>query len=189
VTLKSRIGDLLRTRTVITYFALKLVEHFLQAEPDHVTNQRRALWTIDDAYFEEFGETGLDLMALYMDKLVGLLRRHDIALTIAVYPWPDQIVNDDRDSIQETFWRDWSAKHDVPFVNFFSDFLVRGDSPNPQVRAREIVTENFIPGDIHWNARGNKLIADRFLEMHSPSFRLMRRKGGNPPVGRVEDQF
>lgn len=159
-------GDFLRTYTVATYIGAKFLESSMSLEPDHVINQRGGLWTINERYYLDYGRTGLELMSVYMDRLVDLLQRHDIGLTVAVYPWPDQIVNGDLNSLQVEFWDEWSNKHRVRFINYFPHFIFDAETNVKGTRAEDILTKYFVADDIHWNARGHKLIADLFLRLH-----------------------
>ena len=70
---------------------------------------RAGLWTVDDRLFEAYGREGLETAREDMDRLRDVLRGHGIPLTVAVYPWPDQILHHDRDSRQASFWRRWTA--------------------------------------------------------------------------------
>ena len=54
-------------------------------------NQRRARWTMDDKLYNEYGKSGLTLAQQHMTELKKLLDKHQIKMTLAVYPWPDQI--------------------------------------------------------------------------------------------------
>lgn len=116
-------------------------------------NIPRSLWASDEKYFNEFGKGGLALSSGYMDQLYNLLRQHNISLSIAVYPWPDQIIKRDIDSVQVRFWQQWSTKRNVKFIDLFPEFI---NETEPET----MLTENFIPGDIHWNAKGHQIMAD-----------------------------
>ncbi len=121
---------------------------------------RAALWTVDDAVYREYGREGLETAARHMDELHAALRRHGVDLTVAVYPWPDQIRVHDVDSRQSRFWREWCAARGARFVDLFPRFA--GGAPDA------IVRRYYIPGDIHWNADGHRLVADGLLEALAP---------------------
>jgi hypothetical protein len=91
-----------------------------------------------------------------MDELVGALRRHGVSLTIAVYPWPEQIRAGDVDSRQARFWKRWAAAHGADFIDYFPQFT---GAPAPA-----LIRRYFIPGDFHWNAEGHRLIARGYLD-------------------------
>jgi hypothetical protein len=116
----------------------------------------RADWTVDHEAYERFGARGLERARAAMDRLQALLVRHGVMLTLVVYPWPAQILAHDRPSIQETYWRDWAAEKDVPFVDLFPLLVVDGD-PWPTIR------ESYVPWDIHLSAMGHARVADAVL--------------------------
>lgn len=127
-------------------------------------NQYRSLWTIQDEPYEDYGRVGLKKAARYMDQLYDLTQQHHITMTIAVYPWPDQIVHHDLDSLQVRFWRDWANTHSVVFFNFFPDFMKAGTDP------LQVLERYFIQGDVHWNETGHRLMADKLLEKMENAF-------------------
>lgn len=120
-----------------------------------------ARWTIEEAAWAAWGRNGLLVAAERMDRLLALLAARDIRLTVAVYPWPDQIFAGDRDSVQRVFWREWARSRGVDFVDLFPPFF-EGDDP------LETIRRYFIPGDIHWNAAGHALIARRIDQEVEP---------------------
>jgi len=95
--------------------------------------------------------------------LYDLLKDHEIKLLIGVYPWPDQIVNNDLNSIQVRFWENWAKERNVRFANFFPCFI-RGDASRQANYAT--LDAYFINGDVHWNEKGHQLIADSFLPFY-----------------------
>jgi lysophospholipase L1-like esterase len=120
----------------------------------HAVNLDRSLWTVDEKLYREYGEQGLGTAAEHMEELYRLLRERGIGLTIAVYPWPDQILREDLDSIQVKFWQSWANRRQITMLNFFPDFIDGRE-------AMDVIREYFIPGDTHWNDRGHRLIARR----------------------------
>jgi len=121
---------------------------------------RAGLWTVQDDVFEAYGREGLELAGQDMDRLQGLLQARGIPLTVAVYPWPDQVRHHDLQSRQVVFWREWAAAHGAGFIDYFPRFI--GTQPPEQVLERY-----FIPGDVHWNEEGHRLIAEGFLDEYS----------------------
>ena len=150
------------TRTVIT-----IIENFFEnpnpffRQTSCSTNLRRAMWTLDNAMYEEYGMVGLEKSKEHLSSLLRLLKNHGIKLTLAVYPWPDQIINHDLHSRHVAFWQEWAIENNVNFLNYFPHFI------NERNR-EEILETYFIPGDIHWNATGHQLIARIFLNSYRP---------------------
>ncbi len=117
--------------------------------------RRAAAWTLEPEIFEQYGREGLEKAQQNMDRLAGLLARHGVGLTVLVYPWPDQILARDTESRHVRVWREWAQKHGAGFIDCFPAFM-RGD---PET----ITREEFIRGDIHWNEKGHRRIAEVVL--------------------------
>ena len=153
----------LRDNTILLYIISNGIYDMVFPErAKYTTNLEISRWTVDKELYEKYGREGLELMKLYMDKLLNLLKEHDIVLTVAVYPWPDQIINNDLDSIQVLFWKDWCKKRNVRFLDYFPYFLSEGGLKD----RKRTLDKYFIKGDWHWNREGHKLIADRFLDFY-----------------------
>jgi hypothetical protein len=144
--------DFLDHHTLLLARGFDLLESPLES-PYH----RGEAWTFDPRLFEEYGREGLARARERMDALHALLRRHGIRLTIAVYPWPDQILKGDRDSLQERFWRGWAEDKGAAFLDYFPLFIDR-EPP------RDVIRRNFIPGDVHWNEAGHRLVSGMLLD-------------------------
>jgi len=113
-------------------------------------------WTFDAGLMAEYGRAGLARARERMDALARLVAARGIRLTIAVYPWPDQILMRDRASLQARFWKSWADEHGVPLIDYFPVF-VRDEPP------RETVRRYFISGDVHWNEAGHRLVAEKLI--------------------------
>ena len=125
-------------------------------------NFPRVLWTVDSRYYNQYAVAGLPLALKHMDELKAFLDSRSVAMRLVVYPWPDQIYRHDLPSRQETIWRAWADAHQVPFLDLFPDFI--GGEP-----ARAILAKYFIPGDVHWNEAGHRLVANRVLAAFFPT--------------------
>ncbi len=154
------IKNLIRENTILPYFLLDKTYDLLSPPKVQTPFQR---WTIDKTLFPVYGEKGLEKATLYMDRLFELLKKHNVKLTIAVYPWPDQIVNNDLNSIQVTFWKKWAEEKKIPLLNYFPCFVASNRS---ETESKLLITDFFIKGDDHWNERGHQLIAEQFLSFY-----------------------
>jgi len=114
-------------------------------------------WTLGGKEYEEYGKKGLAVASAAMTKLSRFLADRKVSLTVVVYPWPAQIDKKDLDSLQVRFWRDWAEKTGSGFVNLFP-FFIDGRDP------KKVYQEYFIPFDIHFNKKGHKLVAAKFLD-------------------------
>ncbi len=124
-----------------------------------VLEKERANWTHDADVFAAYGERGLERAARSMDLLRDLLRKHDVRLTVVVYPWPNQIAAGDQDSKQVQYWRTWASAHGSGFVDLFGEFINRNGS-DPAVTIRKY----YIEGDCHFNAAGHQRVAAAMLQ-------------------------
>ena len=165
-----KIEQILKRDTVMTYLIVKKI-HDLFFSRDYsydydAVNLRDDLWTIDNSIYEEFGKAGLAESARNMELLVNLCRDKKIVFTIAVYPWPDQIIYHDLDSLQVKFWSNWAKKFDAKFINYFPYFI----SPSQgSADIRGILDTYFIPADMHWNTEGHRRVANIFLNHFNTS--------------------
>jgi hypothetical protein len=126
------------------------IDHFVVTNRARVTvkrwiqfalgNKRRAIendhnrigWTTtnpDPAKYLPLGiDGGIARSLQNMTKLSDLLASRSIPLTIVVYPWAQQIAQNDRDSRQVLLWRDFCPGHCKAFVNLFPVFFAAADS-------------------------------------------------------------
>ena len=127
----------------------------------HVLGHRRSSWTHDPRAWAKYGEPGLRSASQHLDALWQLLKARSITMTLVVYPWPDQIVGAERDCVQVTHWRAWTAERGIAFIDLFPVFLDAGPAP-------DVVARYFIPGDMHWNEAGHALVARALLAQLKP---------------------
>ncbi|GJL53995.1 MAG: hypothetical protein NPIRA02_11270 [Nitrospirales bacterium] len=142
-----------------------------EEERRYGVNQQRSLWTVNEETFHDYGQHGLDKARKRMDLLYQLLQRHRKEMTLAVYPWSDQIMHKDLHSRHVTFWEEWAKEHSVPFVNFFPLFI----SPNGD--PKEVLRTYFIEGDVHWNEQGHELMTrELFTKIQGAFPKLLHRQ-------------
>ncbi|WIM10217.1 SGNH/GDSL hydrolase family protein [Enhydrobacter sp.] len=114
--------------------------------------QDRARWTFDPDLMNEWGRRGLEIAGRNLDQIVTMCHDWHCRMTLVVYPWPDNIVAGDRDSIQVTHWRAWAAARHVRFIDGFAPFF--------REPSDVAVRKYFIHGDIHFSERGHRLLYD-----------------------------
>ena len=95
-----------------------------------------------------------------MTQLYELLKKNNIKLSIAVYPWPQTILYDKRENLMKTTWENFCINKCANFINTFPLFMNGGD----QISKRKIIDKYYIENDFHFNLEGNKLIADYFIK-------------------------
>lgn len=109
-------------------------------------------WTYDEMQYKTYGKYGLELSSKYLSNLVELLRTYNINnIVLAVYPWPQQIKRNDLNSLQVTYWRTFSEKHSITFLNLFPVFF------------ENQLKKNLYLTDDHFNEDGHRLVVDSIL--------------------------
>jgi len=154
--------EFIRNHTTLFRFLGRTVKRWLHGSgTGYDLNSFNSMWTIDPEIFEEIGRPGLQRARENMTRLSHLLKEKQIPLTLAVYPYPDQIVHRDLESIQVIFWKDWASEHEIDFLNLFPYFI---HSEDPF----DVLDRYFINGlgysDAHWNVEGHRLVAGVFLD-------------------------
>jgi lysophospholipase L1-like esterase len=117
----------------------------------------RSRWTVepglvDGAYAPLGIEGGITRALGNMQALAALLAAHRIPLTIAVYPWPDQLAGNDRQSRQVAIWREFCVSNCKAFIDLFPVFFTEKD------KHADWYERLYIKGDVHFSAAGNRLI-------------------------------
>lgn len=100
------------------------------------------------------------LLIKTMNKTYELLKKNNIKMSLAVYPWPQQLKNDNVNSKHVTMWKEFCNKKCVKFIDFFPFFFEKKSKSS----FLEVYKKYYYWNDIHFNAVGNKVIADRLLK-------------------------
>ena len=101
-----------------------------------------------------------NLLINIMNKTYELLKKNNIKMSVAVYPWPQQIKNDFVNSKHVTMWEEFCINKCVKFINFFPFFF----EEKKKSSFLEVYKKYYYWNDIHFNAEGNKIIAKRLLK-------------------------
>lgn len=102
-------------------------------------------------------EKGLRKIKAEMGRLAGELRDRNVALTLVVYPWPQQVRAGTRPSRAETEWGAWARENGVQFISLFPVFV--NDTP-----PEEVISQYYWRNDAHWNEEGHWLVAEALLQ-------------------------
>ena len=94
-----------------------------------------------------------------MTKLHNLLKKNNIKLSLAIYPWPQQIKNDVVDSEHVKMWEEFCVLKCEKFINFFPLFFEKKKNSS----YLEVYKKYYFWNDVHFNKDGNKLIANKLL--------------------------
>jgi hypothetical protein len=137
-------------------------------------NRRKAIehdhdrigWTTpnpDPAHYRPLGvEGGIARSLRNMTRLSDLLASRGIPLTIVVYPWAQQIAQNDRDSRQVRLWRDFCPTHCKAFIDLFPAFFAAADAD------KDWYERLYILGDDHFSAAGNRMLYEELAKRLLP---------------------
>ena len=130
------------------------------------SDHNRIGWTTrnpDPAKYKPLGVDGGIARSLEnMAKLSDLLASRGIPLTIVVYPWAQQIAQDDRNSRQEKLWRDFCPGRCKAFIDLFPVFFAAAD------RDKDWYEHLYILGDDHFSAAGNRVLFEELSKRLLP---------------------
>ena len=123
----------------------------------------KAKWTYTNKdklknYQDPISKTEIE-MTQAMSKLHELLKKNDIKLSLVVYPWPQQLKQNDENSRHVKMWKEFCYNRCYKFINFFPFFFQEKKTSS----YLEVYRKYYFWNDIHFNEVGNKIIADRLL--------------------------
>lgn len=148
----------------ISYKTLSYLKNYFFPSMNN-SNEKRSEWTynLDSDAYGDIGVSGsIEKSILIMDKLYQLLSSNDIKLSIGVYPWPNQLKFDSINSIQVEIWNKFSKNRNLKFYNSFPSFYKLIDKKG----VADVLEENYIKGDIHFNSDGAQIIANDYLNFN-----------------------
>ena len=131
---------------------------FLKTNRDDVmffrmTHVGKGLWTNNKDKYSKV-KNGIKQSEKYLKKLFALLNNNNIQSTLIVYPWPTQIQYGDTRHV--VHWEKFSKSNEIDFLNLYNIF--QGD------KKRDIILDNFIYGDIHWNKKGTVKVFNEVIK-------------------------
>lgn len=120
--------------------------------------KERCFWTtdFDCSDFGKIGVRGGIKLALgYMRDLKALLDKHKITMSVVVYPWPSQLVNDAPGHPGVAIWREFCEKNGCAnFLDANPFYFAEVAKSN----VRDVINTYYIPDDVHFNAKGNAVM-------------------------------
>ena len=94
-----------------------------------------------------------------MNQLYDLLKLNNIKLSVAVYPWPQQLLYDTVDSLQVKIWKNFCINKCENFINYFPLFFDK----IKETSFIDVYKKHYFFHDVHFNENGNKLIAEHLI--------------------------
>jgi len=120
---------------------------------------KRTEWITSEAMFEAWGQKGLAIARDYMQRCISLCAKHNLPLTIGIYPWPAMIADGLQRNRYRQEWRNFATKHNLPIIDLFDDLI-----PDDAAERRRLAKALAIEDDDHYNESGHRLWADVILK-------------------------
>jgi hypothetical protein len=163
---------LLLTNYIFEFFERILVRfgvyHLDRGNNGNEFDYEKSAWTYRQVSETEPFETGYAPLGLEggiakekakMTLLWRELAKHNIPISVVVYPYPAQLIYDTVDSRQVRIWRDWCEGKCKRFISVFPVFFAVKQQC-PRFEPGCWYSKYFVFGDIHYNRAGNALVAD-----------------------------
>jgi hypothetical protein len=163
---------LLLTNYIFEFFERILVRfgfyHLDRGNNGNEFDYEKSAWTYRPVSQTEPFETGYAPLGLEggiakekakMTLLWQELAKHNIPISVVVYPYPAQLIYDTADSRQVRIWRDWCEGKCKRFVSLFPAFFA-AKAQCPRLEPGCWYLDYFLFGDIHYNSAGNALVAE-----------------------------
>ena len=98
----------------------------------------------------------------FMDKIFELSKINNFKLSLAVYPWPAQILHDKDTGRTELgkFWENYCKNKCESFINYLDYF----HQLKQEIEKEKIVELYYLKNDVHFNQKGNDIILKKLLE-------------------------
>jgi hypothetical protein len=129
--------------------------------------EMKAKWTYNkEEKIKDYDLTqseGAAEMKATMEKLYIILKKNKIKMSIAVYPWPQQLLKDKKDSLHVKMWRDFCIGRCSNFINMFPVFFDEMEKTS----FLDVYKKYYYWNDVHFNQKGNELIANYLIKNFS----------------------
>ncbi len=96
----------------------------------------------------------------YMDQIYQILEKKDIKFSLAIYPWPQNLLNKKNNYFYRNEWKNFC---NTRCDNFFDYFEIFSSEVNNQ-GYEKVYKSYYIYGDVHFNKKGNILIANKIIK-------------------------
>jgi len=134
-------------------------------ERDHA----RSGWTYNSE-IHGYGELGVDgaikKTIRVMQALHKLTEQYGIKLSVAVYPWPGQVLFDVENSLQVQIWKKFCENRCEYFINSFPSIF----NLSKQIGKQKTIDKLYIKGDIHYSYAGNEVLYLDFLKVFNKGY-------------------
>ena len=96
-----------------------------------------------------------------IDKLYTLLKKNNIKMSLAIYPWPQTLKNDTVNSEHVKMWEEFCFNKCEKFINFFPFFF----NEKKESSYLNVIKEFYFWNDVHFNKKGNIILGEKLIEL------------------------
>ena len=104
---------------------------------------------------------GHKIMTDEMIVLYEILKKNNIKMSLAVYPWPHQLQNDIENSIHVQIWEEYCKGRCENFINYFPFFFNELKSTS----FLKTYEKYYFKNDPHFNKNGHQILAQKLIEI------------------------
>ena len=107
-------------------------------------------------------DKGKEDAVFFMNKIFELSQVNNFKLSLAVYPWPAQILFDKDTGRTEhgKFWENYCKNKCENFINYLDYF----HQLKQEIEKEKIIELYYFKDDVHFNQKGNDIIFKKLLE-------------------------
>ena len=156
--------EFLKFNFQLSYYIFFKIKNFIRSR-----NLSEKIFNNHDAYNENYLrgswtykknnphiKNGLHHSLKNMENLVNFLKKNQIEYSIAVYPWPQQLLFDEQNSIHVKIWKNFCEKNSC---KYFFDFFKVYHELIEKNELEKIILNYYFYTDVHINKKGNEVIA------------------------------
>jgi hypothetical protein len=92
--------------------------------------------------------------SVFVEKIVKIANENKSKITFVLYPWPGQLSKGELNNLYNRYWTDFFENKKINYINLNSTFFDMLKKYN----SRDLIFKYYIPGDVHFNIIGHKLI-------------------------------
>ena len=169
-----RLRKILRKHFPFTNYYFFVLKQFKTSEEIVVKQEKpifhskanlKASWTYSneeliDGYISTTKKAQTDMINT-MNKIYELLKKNSITMSVLIYPWPQQLINNVQESNHEKMWSDFCLNKCENFFNLFPIYKQKLENSN----FIEVYKKYYFWNDVHFTKEGNQLIADELSKM------------------------
>tara|TARA_B100000029_G_scaffold269629_1_gene264971 strand:+ start:8874 stop:9989 length:1116 start_codon:yes stop_codon:yes gene_type:complete len=164
-----------KNRLRLSYELYELIKNYLlkikvieYRPPSFKVDIRRSNWTYDydpKNYNNYSYNESVKIMTNHMNQLSELLKKNNIQLSIAVYPWPGTLKYDVEKNKHFKIWKSFCEKSCFKFYNLNKPFFELLEKE----KLSNVLQKYYLKNDIHFSREGSKIIAENFLRLFKQS--------------------